>query len=195
LAIANGYDVTMEKSGETPDGEKWIADVFRQKDKVKLAIEVQWSHQTNAGFVRRQNKYAASGVRAAWIFKLSGNKLYRNNELPYDQATPVFGIKYRPNTKDLFVPQFDKSIEDFVDGMLSGKLNWGPILGEKLYCEIIFDNIQCWKCNKITGFISGIMIRDLFYNKISYEPFSSQEVSIFVTQNINNLQLAGLGIG
>lgn len=194
-ADANGYEVSTEKSGETPDGEQWVADVFCKKGNVSLAIEVQWSHQTKEEFFRRQKKYAESGVRAAWIFKLRSNKEYLRDELPYEHKTPVFGIKYRPDSKQLYVPQFGVSIEAFVDGMLSGKLNWSPQKDEKLIAKIIPYYQQCWKCSQETGNILGIEICNRYGIALGFAGFYDEDIAELVAENVDRELLRHTNIG
>ena len=52
--MALGWDVVTEKHGETPDGERWIADVFCTKGTVKIVFQVQWPPQSVEEFKRRQ---------------------------------------------------------------------------------------------------------------------------------------------
>lgn len=197
LAIEHGYEVITEKPGETPDGEKWIADVFCQKGKAKIAIEVQWSQQTTDEFIRRQKKYESSGVRAAWLFKLRSNQSYHYLDLPHSRDTPVFGMKYQSDTKDLYVPQFGKSIEEFVNGLLAGKLRWGFRPEDKFQVKILADEIPaCWKCGKATRDLYGLEYQDPYGNTSGYSPFyhfgGSKE---FIQRSISNKELALLGVG
>ncbi|MBE8232242.1 MAG: hypothetical protein HAW67_00805 [Endozoicomonadaceae bacterium] len=75
-AKRSGWDVITEYSGVTPDGEKWIADVFCFKGNAKIVFEIQWSHQGIEEYQRRAKKYAESGIRSAWLFRLQANKDY-----------------------------------------------------------------------------------------------------------------------
>ena len=87
----NGWDVKVEKRGITPSGEEWIADIYAEKGKAKIAIEVQWSPQTFIETKRRQEKYAQSGVRCAWLLRsgsmketnaITGDYAYSTKDLP-----------------------------------------------------------------------------------------------------------------
>ena len=98
----NGWDVEVEKRGVTPDGEEWIADIYAEKGKVKIAIEVQWSPQTFIETRRRQEKYAQSGVRCAWL--LRSGSMRETNAITGDYAystkdLPVFSV-YKNKTQD-----------------------------------------------------------------------------------------------
>ena len=155
IACSLGWDVTTEKVGETPEGKRWIADVFCIKGKAKIAFEIQWSSQTETEFKRRQEKYIASGVRTAWLYKLRRNQDY----LPTVYEMPAFGIQIKSDSGEMSVPQFDLSIDEFVRGMLEGKLKWRPKRNEKLIGKLITDYNQCWRCNtKLTLFFLYIYI-------------------------------------
>ena len=60
-----GWSVEVEKRGISSLGDGWIADIYAEKDKFKIAIEVQWSRQSFAETRRRQQIYKDSGIRCA----------------------------------------------------------------------------------------------------------------------------------
>ena len=89
--VRNNWNVEVEKRGITPSGEEWVADIYAEKDKAKIAIEVQWSPQTFIETRRRQKKYAQSGVRCAWLIRsgsmnetnaITGDYAYSTKDLP-----------------------------------------------------------------------------------------------------------------
>lgn len=63
-ARAVGWGATLE--WPAPD-RSWIADVLVEKDGRRIALEVQWSQQTDGDFRRRQDRYASGGVECAWF--------------------------------------------------------------------------------------------------------------------------------
>jgi hypothetical protein len=196
-AIAFEWSVTTEKIGQAPDGEKWIADVYCEKPKGKLVFEVQWSSQTKKEFFRRQQKYQSSGVRALWLFRLKGSGQYSTMQLPYTQDVPVFGMRYLPKTKELFIPQFDQSVPDFINGVLSGGLRWTPSANDKLFAQIIPRYDRCWKCKKYTGIVAGVRIVDSHEYAIAFYSFDKNyyQVPEFVTQHANQSGFKKLGVG
>jgi len=196
IALRSGWEVETEHQGETPDGERWVADVYCVKGNAKLVFEVQWSHQANDEFIRRQKKYISSGVRAAWLFKLKGNKEYWNGDIPYRFDTPVFGMKFKSKgVENLYISQFDEPVEPFVEGVLHGKLNWSPQKGERLTAEVIPHYEHCWRCKKETGIILGVSIKDTRNNNVSFEKFSSEGLPELILSNVDMSCLAKHNIG
>lgn len=194
-AISLGWNVVTEQPGETPEGEQWIADVFCTKGKTRVVFEVQWSPQTDDEFRRRQEKYIASGIRSAWLYRLRGNRDYFQTEIPYEHRIPVFGMRYRDNNKELYVPQFDVSVENFVSGMLQGKLKWFPSTGEKLSAKLIPILESCWRCKRTTKVIVGVSFHNVAGKKISSVCFTDDGTPELIMKHINNKMLASHGVG
>jgi competence CoiA-like predicted nuclease len=57
-----GLEGRDEVPGQAPDGRKWTADVLFTTEGRTVAIELQRSPQTLREFLRRQERYQASGV-------------------------------------------------------------------------------------------------------------------------------------
>lgn len=195
-AIQLGWNAYSEEQGETPEGEKWVADVFCSTGNVKLVFEIQWSPQSLDEFIRRQKKYNSSGIRAAWLYRLKRNKEYSKYDIPYNHDVPVFGLKsHSPKVEDLFIPQFNLSIESFIKGMLQGKLSWSPKQGQQLIAEIIPHYEYCWRCKKETGIIIGISIKDNNGTEFAFKSFTTKGIPEFIIKNLNKDILSNYKIG
>lgn len=142
-ALDAGWAVTTERPGVTPDGEEWVADVFCEKGKAKLALEVQMSPQTHDETARRQERYKASGVRGAWFY---GSKAYKGWSVS-EEATPAFTLTPVIVGQVPAVHGFGVSLTEFVTGMLQKRLVWiVPEYNSPDYVEFLVDS--CWACKK-----------------------------------------------
>lgn len=141
-ALEAGWTVTTERPGESPAGEAWVADVFCEKGKAMLALEVQLSPQASDETLRRQLRYKASGVRAAWFF----GQRARKGTIAFDQDTPAFKLSAIVVGDSPTVERFDVDLPLFVIAMLQKRLTWTiPRYSRPHLVEFIED--VCWACN------------------------------------------------
>lgn len=66
---ALGIEGRDEVPGKSPSGQKWEADVLFTVPGRTIAIELQRSYQHLRDFIRRQERYAASGVESYWLVR------------------------------------------------------------------------------------------------------------------------------
>src|SRR3954470_13868918 len=68
-ARAAGWDALPEQSGQTPDGQDWRADILcRRPGQIwSIALEAQVQLQGEEAYRKRQERFAASGIRALWL--------------------------------------------------------------------------------------------------------------------------------
>jgi hypothetical protein len=59
-----GWEAVLECPSASRD---WIADVMVSKEDRRIALEVQWSRQSSADFMRRQLRYEKDGVECIWF--------------------------------------------------------------------------------------------------------------------------------
>jgi len=159
IAKQNGWKVATEYSGQTPNGEIWVADVFCQKGNKKLVFEIQWSYQSLDEYKRRNQKYKASGVRCAWLYRIKGDYSVTADEKNESYDLPFFGFKNEADNSYI-VQRYKLPIDDFVRGMLTGDLQWCPQDKNRYFAQVQFSETICKDCGNPRG-----KIRDLcFYN-------------------------------
>lgn len=64
-----GIEGREEVPGRAPGGARWEADVLFAVEGRAIAIELQRSYQNLRDYVRRQERYAASGVECYWLVR------------------------------------------------------------------------------------------------------------------------------
>lgn len=128
-ALAAGWEAGIEVSGASPEGKRWLADVYAQRGKRRIAFEVQLSPQDQGALAERQNVYASSGVRAAWLY---GPKAWKRLRHGYQASQDVPLVTLEEDLQTVSVPLTPAWLEEpprmpvqeFVSGALSGWLRW-----------------------------------------------------------------------
>ncbi|OXI80616.1 hypothetical protein CFB50_19315 [Burkholderia sp. AU33423] len=71
LAALNGMGIAgaEEVPGASPGGDRWAADVLFSVAGRTIVIELQRSYQHLRDFLRRQERYIASGVECYWLVR------------------------------------------------------------------------------------------------------------------------------
>lgn len=153
VARANGWDADTEVAGTTPSGEPWRADMLARFGEHKVAVEIQWSPQTNDETWRRQERYAQSGIRCLWLMRQSG--------LPVDRGLPAAVIGGDPEQGYVaMVPtgigMQRVAMEEFLDAAFSKRLRFGVPLGVSAYIRVWIGNMFCWACGAETKIITSV---------------------------------------
>jgi competence protein CoiA len=154
-ARAHGWEATTEVVGETPAGEPWKADVLARKGSRKVAIEIQWSAQSNDETLRRQYCYAQSEVRCLWLFRHGGFPV--SQELPAARVGGGVGEGFTA-----FVPTGEGfqvlPIPEFLEAAFSRRLRFGFPCGIRARVAIRAGALDCWhqSCGKRTRIITAI---------------------------------------
>ena len=181
----NGWSVEVEKRGATPSGEEWIADIYAEKGKAKIAIEVQWSHQAFTETRRRQEKYAQSGIRCAWLLRSSSIKARDAIVADYAYSTkdlPIFSIyknkKCSDNTYKVYnvnnerlesslrfdpLEPIELDLEKFIEMLVSAKIKFRPKFTP--YSELMLAIVKqsCWRCHKLTNTVVRVVYENTVY--------------------------------
>lgn len=67
-AMNAAREIGLKADVEVPaDDRRWIADVMIEKDTKRIAIEIQWSKQTDDDFEMRTKRYRKDGVSCIWF--------------------------------------------------------------------------------------------------------------------------------
>jgi hypothetical protein len=167
---AGGWEVDTEVAGHTPSGEQWVADVLATKGKIRIAVEIQWSRQSQEETRRRQERYQQSGVRGLWLL--------RHPILLQEKQTPTFRLRYNEgnhgfsvqlpsgNFRSEFMGRRDQdearywqqnvALREFIIGSLNGRLRFAPAIGSRMPVMVITAPVQCWKCKKVTRIVLSL---------------------------------------
>jgi Competence protein CoiA-like family len=148
VARANGW----EAETEVTEGE-WRADVLARKGTAKVAVEIQWSPQTNEETMRRQARYVESGVRCLWLL--------RQGKFPVNHSLPAARIGTSLDEGFVaFVPtgsgEQTVPMRDFLGAAFTKRLRFGVPLGFPARVSVRAGRMFCWKCGAETQIITGI---------------------------------------
>lgn len=150
----NGWKAVTEETGLTPSGEQWKADVLAQKGKHKVAIEIQWSSQTNEETLRRQEKYRESGVRGLWLLRQRG--------FPITRALPAVCIS--GGLKEGFTAEIPGHqvlpMEEFLDAAFGGRFQYGLPMSIDATVSVRGAQMTCWhqSCKARTRVVTKIAV-------------------------------------
>ena len=150
VARANGWHAETEVT----EGA-WRADVLACKGAAKVAVEIQWSPQTNEETLRRQARYAEAGVRCLWLL--------RQSNFPIIQSLPAACIG--GTIKDGFVAivptgssQQTLPMRDFLEAAFTKRLCFGVPFGRQARVSAYTGSIFCWNCGAETNIITRIEV-------------------------------------
>ncbi|MCK3776682.1 hypothetical protein MZK49_08045 [Ensifer sesbaniae] len=150
VARKHGWDVKSEVTGTAPSGEVWIADVLAQKNTAKVAIEIQWSPQTNEETMRRQERYRQSGIRCLWLFRKPG--------FPVIEALPAAQVAEQNGTYHAHFSCQRMSVESLLDAAFGRRLRFGIPSPGTAFAQIRVGEGDCWKnnCRAKTRIVTGV---------------------------------------
>ena len=168
VARSFGWDAETEVSGKTPDGEEWIADMLATKGESKVAIEIQWSPQTFDETLRRQRRYADSGVRCLWLMRQNlRDGFWGTEELPVAKVAEsnadedyMAHLSFSYNNEQCF------DVRQFLQAAFSGRLHYQVPEACVGTVSVWVGPINCWRCKKETNIITHVHV-DLLGTKPS----------------------------
>lgn len=154
-AIAKcGWTVETEVRGQTNEGEEWIADVLARKKNNRIAVEIQWSRQTDIDTYARQARYKQSGVRGLWLFK--------QRDFPTDYLVPALQVVQEAGEMFVTIPTDDinplrLSVSDFIHHAFTGRFWYGVFRPNTHVKATMYGGfMSCWKCGSWTNVVSEV---------------------------------------
>lgn len=165
VARRHGWNADTEVTGQAPDGAVWKADVLATRGQTRVAVEVQWSPQTDDELLRRQQRYESAGVRALWLIRSTG--------FPVTKQIPA--VVVREGGRGRYVVRIPAvtgarlrnehswayegiSAETLLDAAFAGHLRWGVKTGEPLKWSVEAATTKCWRCGERTAPVTGIAV-------------------------------------
>jgi hypothetical protein len=124
-----GWTCSTEASGSSPTGETWTADVLAHKGEAKVAIEIQWSAQTNEESLYRQERYRQSGVRCLWLFRRLGFPV--SKDFPAVRVCGHLATGFKVNLGWQEMP-----VDEFLDAVFAKRFHYGVPHGAKAIVRI-----------------------------------------------------------
>lgn len=158
-----GWSAQTEVSGAARTGDAWTADVLASKAGETIAVEIQWSSQTDEETWRRQRRYRDSGVLGVWLL--------RQPNFPVDRSLPAAclcgslddGLDIRlpcwpwsdqrhRSKPDDWLQALDPEV--FFRAVFSGQFRFGIDAATTLELAIQTGVMTCWKCDRDTRIVT-----------------------------------------
>lgn len=164
-ARRHGWAAETEVRGHTPEGEAWTADVLAVRGRARVAVEIQWSTQTDEELRQRQARYENSGVRTLWLI--------RSACYPVTEEIPAATVREAANGHySIHLPsaphanlrretdwaQRNIPVEAFLEGVFDRRFRWGLRNGDSFSWSVYAATIGCWHCGEATANIMQIII-------------------------------------
>ncbi|QHO78210.1 hypothetical protein ACH79_42145 [Bradyrhizobium sp. CCBAU 051011] len=121
------------------------------KGEAKVAIEIQWSPQTNEESLYRQERYRQSGVRCLWLFRRSGFPVSKDFPAACISGDLATGFKAHLGRQEM-------PMDEFFDAVFAKRFQYGVSLGAKAHVRIQSGVLPCWKCGVFTRIVTFIEI-------------------------------------
>lgn len=203
-----GWHVEVEKNGQTDAGDTWIADIFAEKGKARMAVEIQWSPQSYKETQRRQSLYDRSNIRCVWLLRgsrtkkhnaLMGDYAYRRKSLlvftlsqDHDKYMRVHNSYLFDRRLAAFTP-ISLELVDFIKQLFGGYYEFITRDHGERYLSVEIMQTNCWRCHKDIQPVNGAFYHDYAYGKwtrVADEASEIRELPIQEIQLINREFLA-----
>jgi competence protein CoiA len=153
VARAHGWSAITEVTGISPSGEAWRADILAQKGGRNVAIEIQWSSETDAEILRRQQRYRDSSVRGLWLL--------RQRSFPVTRELPAAGVGGSLEQGFAALIPSDSGrqgmpMREFLDAVFSKRFRFGVQVGAEATVSVRAGCLPCWSCGAETTIITGV---------------------------------------
>lgn len=181
-----GWSVEIEKRGVSNQGDVWVADIYAEKGKAKIAIEVQWSRQSFIETRRRQQIYKDSGVRCAWLLRsgsikdrdaIVGDFMHRTKSVPIfsiyrnkkesNSAYKVYNVyKAVPEDSVSFdsLEHSELGLKYFIEYLTSSKIQFRKKYSDTSKLTLDLVRMQCWSCKKMTNTVTKVRFKNTLYD-------------------------------
>lgn len=166
-ARKNGWIADTEVTGTTPSGTQWIADVFAQKGKHKVAVEIQWSGQMNDETLRRQERYKEADVRGLWLLRQPGFPITHdlpavciggNLEEGFTALIPSFSTMNARDRSQLSRWHQVLPMHEFLDAAFSHRFQFDVPHNADLVVSIWGAEMSCYSCGADTQVVTRIEV-------------------------------------
>ena len=125
--------------------------MLAHKGQTKVAIEIQWSAQTNEDSRYRQERYRQSGVRCLWLFRRSGYPV--SKDFPAACIGGDIATGFEAHLDGQVMP-----LNEFLDAVFAGRFRYGIPFGAKAIVRIQSGVLGCWKCGVVTRIVTFIEV-------------------------------------
>ena len=210
-ARKNSWTAQSEVTGKTPSGEEWRADILATKGKYKVAVEIQWSSQTNEETFIRQERYNQSGIRCLWLFRQPGFPIAK--DLPavciggdLKEGFMIFiGKKQMKSQDKKHLHRWEQhiSLNKFLDAVFNQRFQFISFLEANIDMSLRGIKYKCYHCKTFNTQIAPIEFNIIFKHgyhiKKSFQHFvnlkcNSEIESMFLNKIPKKTQFGSLKI-
>lgn len=167
-ARRSGWTAETEVAGLTPSGVAWRADVLAERASHRVAVEIQWSSQTNDETLERQAIYRLAGVRGLWLLRQPGFPVSRDLPAVCIGGDLDTGLKaFVPTWEHMRKRDRDRvygwhqvlSAEAFFEAVFEERFQFGLKGNSSARVELQVGSCHCWSCGAETNILAGVGVK------------------------------------